>query len=88
MVARHTLKDDMPVHSFGTLMTELATIVRNSCRTPMAPDDSPSFEILTTANAKQQQALALLRKTRSKCSQKMNTGAQAKSLEHKESSPF
>lgn len=60
-VARHTLEDDTPVHSFGTLMAELATIARNNCRTPMAPEGSTSFKILTTANAKQQQAFALLR---------------------------
>src|SRR5438552_6380019 len=35
-LARHTLDDDTPVHSFGTLMAELATIVRNTCRAPHA----------------------------------------------------
>lgn len=34
--ARHTLDDGTPVHSFSTLMAELATIVRNTCRTPSA----------------------------------------------------
>ena len=32
--ARHTLDDGTPVHSFSTLMAELATIVRNTCRSP------------------------------------------------------
>ena len=32
--ARHTLDDGTPAHSFSTLLAELATIVRNTCRTP------------------------------------------------------
>ena len=59
-VARHALDDGTPVHSFSTLMAELATIVRNTCRTPNAGLDAPTFEILTTPNAKQQRAFALL----------------------------
>ena len=34
--ARHTLDDGTPAHSFSTLMAELATLVRNTCRTPNA----------------------------------------------------
>jgi hypothetical protein len=59
-VARHTLDDDSPVHSFATLMAELATITRNTCRPPKAPKDAPTFEILTTANPKQRRAMDLL----------------------------
>src|SRR2546427_6556144 len=59
-VARHTLDDGTPVHSFSTLVAELATVVRNTCRTPNAGLDAPTFEILTTRNAKQQRAFALL----------------------------
>jgi len=59
--ARHALDDGTPVHSFATLLGELATIVRNTCRTPNAPADAPSFDILTTANAKQKHALELIR---------------------------
>ena len=33
---RHTLDDGTPAHSFATLLAELATIVRNTCRTPSA----------------------------------------------------
>jgi transposase len=62
--ARHTLGDGTPVHSFSTLMTELATIVRNTCRTPHAGPDAPTFEVLTTPNGKQQHALALLQQIR------------------------
>jgi transposase len=63
-VARHTLDDGTPVHSFSTLMAELATIVRNTCRTPNAGPGVPSFEILTSPNAKQQHAFALLQQIR------------------------
>ncbi|MGO9443992.1 MAG: IS1634 family transposase [Thiobacillaceae bacterium] len=59
-VARHTLDDDTPAHSFSTLMAELATIVRNTCRTPHAADPAPTFEVLTNLNAKQQRAMKLL----------------------------
>jgi transposase len=62
--ARHTLDDGTPVHSFATLMAELATIVRNTCRTPQAGPDAPTFEVLTTPNAKQQRALELLQQIR------------------------
>jgi transposase len=63
-VARHALDDGTPVHSFATLMAELATVVRNTCRTPNAGPDAPTFAILTTPNAKQQRALELLRQIR------------------------
>jgi transposase len=63
-VARHALDDGTPVHSFSTLMAELATVVRNTCRTPSAAPDAPTFEILTTPNAKQQRAFALLQQIR------------------------
>jgi transposase len=62
--ARHTLDDGTPVHSFSTLLAELATIVRNTCRTPHAHPDAPSFEILTTLNAKQRRALELIQQIR------------------------
>ncbi len=56
----HVLDDGTPAHSFKTLMSELATIVRNTCRTPNAGLDDPSFEITTKANTKQLRALALV----------------------------
>ena len=62
--ARHTLDDGTPVHSFATLMAELATIVRNTCRAPQAGPDAPTFEVLTTPNAKQQRAFGLLQQIR------------------------
>ena len=59
-VTRHTLDDGTPAHSFSTLLAELATIVRNTCRTPNAGPDTPTFEVITTPNAKQQRALDLI----------------------------
>ena len=61
-VARHTLDDESPAHSFATLMAELATIVRNTCRTPQGTETAPTFDLLTTPTAKQQHALQLLQK--------------------------
>ena len=56
----HLLPDGTPAHSFATLMDELATIVRNTCRTSKSDVDSPTFEITTTPNAKQKKALELI----------------------------
>jgi hypothetical protein len=61
-IARHTLNDDTPVHGFGTLMAELATVVRNTCRTQQAAENAPTFELLTNHNPKQQRAMELLRR--------------------------
>ncbi len=63
-VSRHTLDDGTPAHCFATLLAELATIVRNTCRTPSAGPEAPTFEILTTPNATQQRALALIQNIR------------------------
>jgi transposase len=60
-LARLSLDDGTPAHSFCTLMAELATIVRNTCRTPQAAPGAPTFEVITSPNAKQQRALELLR---------------------------
>jgi len=62
--ATHCLIDGTPVHSFATLMAELANLVRNTCHTPNAGPDAPPFEILTTPNATQQRALELLQQIR------------------------
>ena len=58
--ATHRLDDGTPVHSFASLLDELSTLVRNTCRTPAANAHSPSFEVLTTPNPKQQRALDLI----------------------------
>lgn len=52
-VLSHTLEDGSPVHSLQTLMAQLHTIVRNTCRTPDGAADAPTFEIITTPTSKQ-----------------------------------
>jgi transposase len=64
-IERHRLEDGTPAHSFSTLLAELATIVRNACRTPAAGAEAPTFDVLTTASPKQQRALDLLQQIRS-----------------------
>jgi transposase len=56
---RH-LDDGSPTHSFSTLLDELATITRNTCRAAAAGQAAPSFQLLTTPNPKQVQALELI----------------------------
>jgi transposase len=55
-----TLDDGSEVHSFQTLLKVLSGIVRNVCRIPAEGPNAPTFDVLTTPNAKQQQALDLL----------------------------
>ena len=55
-----TLEDGSPVHSFQTLMAQLQTIVRNTCRTPKSADDAPTFQLVTTPSDKQKRALELI----------------------------
>ncbi len=55
------LDDGSPVHSFRTLLDHLGEIVRNTCRCPNAGPEAPTFHKSTSPNAKQQQALDLLR---------------------------
>jgi len=55
------LDDGTPVHSFQTLLADLASIVCNTCRTPMAGDNAPSFQVITTAAPFQQRAMRLIR---------------------------
>jgi len=57
--ATHTVDDGTPAHSFTTLLAELSTIVRNTCRTPSS--DTATFQIVTTPNTTQKRAFDLLR---------------------------
>jgi hypothetical protein len=59
-VAQRRTRAGAPAHSFQTLIAELATIVRNTCRAPGAAPDAPTFQVTTTANATQRQALDLV----------------------------
>ena len=42
--ATHALVDGTPAHSSATLMAELATIVRHTCRAPNAGPNAQTFE--------------------------------------------
>jgi len=55
-----TLDDGSAAHSFQTLLKVLSSIVRNICHVPGAGPDDPTFEVVTTPNAKQQRAYDLL----------------------------
>lgn len=55
-----TLEDGTEAHSFQTLLKSLSCIVRNVCRVPGADSDTPTFDVVTTPNAKQQRAYDLL----------------------------
>lgn len=59
-VHSRTLDDGSPVHSFGTLLRELSSIVRNVCRVTTAGPDSPTIHRDTNPTEKQQIALDLL----------------------------
>ena len=59
-VLSRTLEDGTPAHSFETLLRELATVVRNTCRTPNSASDAPTFQLTTTQNEKQKRAFELI----------------------------
>ncbi len=56
----HTLSDGTQAHSFRTLLEELSTIVRNTCRPTTDSARVPTFTIVTQPNAVQQRALKLV----------------------------
>jgi len=53
------LEDGTPAHSFHTLLEEISTIVRNTCR---VPGSSPTFPMLTMPNGLQLRARELIDK--------------------------
>ena len=55
------LDDGSVAHSFHTLLGHLAAIVRNTCRCRGAGPDAPTFDMETTPDEKQRQALDLLK---------------------------
>jgi len=59
-VASKCLSDGSPAHSFRTLLNELGTIVRNTCRRKTTNAHEGTFELDTTPNAKQHEALRLI----------------------------
>ncbi|MDZ4130248.1 MAG: IS1634 family transposase, partial [Hydrogenophaga sp.] len=54
------LEGGSPVHSFQTLMAQLQTIVRNTCRAPNSAADAPTFQVTTTPSEEQKRALELI----------------------------
>lgn len=58
-LAKVASKHGTPARSFGALLAELGTLMRNICRIPGAGPDSSTFEVLTTPNPSQSRALAL-----------------------------
>jgi transposase len=54
------LDDNSVVHSFRTLLDNLARIVSNTCRCPGSGPETPMFTKTTMPNAQQQRALNLL----------------------------
>jgi len=54
------LPDGSPAHSFRTMLEDLATIVRNTCRTPGAKATASTFQIVTTPSPSQRRALDLI----------------------------
>jgi hypothetical protein len=56
----HTLPDGTPAHSLRTLLEDLSSIVRNTCRTPGPVERSGTFDLLTTPTATQRRALELI----------------------------
>ncbi len=61
-VITRTLDDGSAVHSFKTLMQDLQTIVRNTCKTVKGADDARTFQLTTTPTQKQKSALDLIDK--------------------------
>jgi transposase len=56
----HQRDDGAPVHSFRTLLDELATIVSNTCRVPGRAPPTATFAMVTTPNALQARARKLI----------------------------
>jgi transposase len=58
--SRKRLDDGSPVHSFSTLLANLASIVRNTCRAPGTGARAPSFQVTTTTSPYQARAMHLI----------------------------
>jgi hypothetical protein len=56
----HSTEDGTPAHSLRTLIAELATLVRNTCRSPGAVEHPATFDLLTMPTALQRRAFELI----------------------------
>jgi transposase len=63
-ITTRTRSDGTPVHSFRTLLEELATQVRNTCRMLGEAAQSATFDSLTRPSSLQQRAFELLNRIR------------------------
>jgi hypothetical protein len=63
-ISHRQLDDGSPAHSLSTLMADLYTLVRNTCRVPGAAPDDPGFEVLTNPTPAQRRALDLIERLR------------------------
>ena len=59
--ATHRLANGTTVHSFRTLLDDLSSIVRYTCRT-RGDTEAPTFAVITTPTAEQRRALELLKR--------------------------
>ncbi|MHB8255450.1 MAG: IS1634 family transposase, partial [Acidiferrobacter sp.] len=59
--SRHQQDDGTPVHSFQTLLADLATVTRNTCRVPHTDGEGSTFPVLTIPNATQKRAYELIK---------------------------
>ena len=59
-VTSRMLDDGTPAHSLHSLMQDLSTITRNTCRTPNGTKDAPTFQLTTTPTVKQKRAIELI----------------------------
>ena len=59
-VHSHLRTDGEPAHSLRTLIAELATLVRDTCRTPGEVEHPEIFDILTTPTPLERRAFELL----------------------------
>jgi hypothetical protein len=68
-ISRRTADDGTPLHDFRTLLSELASVVKNSCRVSSgtAPTGEDTFTMVTQMNPIQERALNLLQNI--ECSQ-------------------
>ncbi len=61
--SRQQQDDGTPIHSFQTLLAELATVTRNTCRVPHTEGEASTFPVLTILNAPQKRAYELIETT-------------------------
>jgi transposase len=59
-VSSRTLEDGTAVHSWRTLLENLSTLARNTCRAPGLDTHWPTFELLTTPTSLQRRAFDLI----------------------------